>query len=103
MIMEKDVIEMIKEAIQVQVQPLIDRLDQLAEGQDAIKIAQEIQNPPEPKEPKVPQDSKIGRFPMSEVRTLRDTRKAQEKSHIQTAIRGLDGEQTSTTIKGLKK
>ena len=103
MIMEKDVIEMIKEAIQVQVQPLIDRLDQLAEGQDAIKIAQEIQNPPEPKEPKVPQDSKIGRFPMSEVRTLRDARKTQEKSHIQTAMRGLDGEQSSTTIKGLKK
>ncbi len=89
MIMEKDVIEMIKEAVQAEVQPIIDRLDKLSEGQNAIKIAQEIQNPPEPKEPKVTQDSKIGRFQMSEVRTLRDTRKAEEKSHIQAAIRGL--------------
>lgn len=103
MIMENDVIEMIKEEVRAQIQPLIDVLDKLAEKQDPVKIASETKKSEELKKQENTQETKIGRFTMSEVRTLRDTRKAQEKSHIQPAIRGLDREQISTTIKGLKK
>lgn len=103
MIMENDVIEMIKEEVRAQIQPLIDVLDKLAEKQDPVKIASETKKSEELKKQENTQETKIGRFTMSEIRAVRDARKAQENSHIHSVIRGLDVEQTATKIRGLKK
>jgi hypothetical protein len=103
MIMENDVIEMIKEEVRAQIQPLIDVLDKLAEKQAPVKIASETKESEELKKQENTQETKIGRFTMSEIRAVRDARKAQENSHIHSVIRGLDVEQTATKIRGLKK
>ncbi|MBP6867844.1 MAG: hypothetical protein KBC07_02500 [Bacteroidales bacterium] len=101
--MERDLFESIKKAVQAEVQSIIDRFDKLSEVQGLIEQAQGILNPQEPKKPKepeTPQESKIGSFTMSEIRKLRDARKAEERGHIRPAVRGLNSEQPS---RGLKK